>query len=97
MSKKKNKPRMKKVAECVSAVKYAPKKGNCVAKQESGGFPWESLGARNDVLKSFNLRFPEPYLIKLRYIAEHTPNSMNKFCVTVLTRAIDEKIKALTK
>jgi hypothetical protein len=52
---------------------------------------------REDVLKLYNLRLPEPYLLKLKYIAEHTPDSMQKFCLDALLPAIDAKIEQLTK
>ncbi len=51
---------------------------------------------RLDVLKSFNLRLPEPILFPLRYIGEHTPYSMQQCCVEYLTGAIQEKIAELT-
>lgn len=60
-------------------------------------YPWEAAGVRDDVLKLYNLRLPEPYLLKLKYIAEHTPDSMQKFCWQVLQDAIDKKIEELTK
>lgn len=60
-------------------------------------YPWEEAGVRDDVLKLYNLRLPEPYLLKLKYIAEHTPDSMQKFCWQVLQDAIDKKIEELAK
>jgi hypothetical protein len=57
--------------------------------------PWEAPGVRDDVLKLFNVRLPEPYLLKLRYIAEHAPESMQQFCRAVLLPAIDRKIQEL--
>jgi hypothetical protein len=48
------------------------------------------------VIKIYNLRLPEPYLLKLKYISEHTPASMQKFCIEVLLPAIDAKIEELT-
>ena len=60
-------------------------------------YSWESSGVREDVTKVYNLRLSEPYLLKLRYIAEHTPDSMQKFCINVLEKEIDKKIKELTK
>lgn len=59
-------------------------------------YPWEAPGVREDVAKVFNLRLPEPYLLKLKYIAEHTPDSMQQFCLSVLLPAIDARIEALT-
>lgn len=60
-------------------------------------YPWEDPKVREDVLKVYNLRLPEPYILKLKYIAEHTPDSMQKFCLDALLPAIDAKIERLTK
>ncbi|GAW86311.1 conserved hypothetical protein [Bathymodiolus platifrons methanotrophic gill symbiont] len=60
-------------------------------------YSWESAGVREDVTKVYNLRLSEPYLLKLKYIAEQTPDSMQKFCINVLEKEIDKKIKELTK
>ena len=57
--------------------------------------PWET--ARPDVQKTFNLRLPEPHLLMLRYIAEHTPDSMQTFCQKLLLPAIEAKIAELTR
>lgn len=59
--------------------------------------PWEEQGVRADVTKVYNLRLSEPYLLKLKYIAEHTPNSMQKFCLKVMQDAIDFEIEKLIK
>jgi hypothetical protein len=58
-------------------------------------WPWEM--ARSDVQKTFNVRLPEPHLLMLRYIAEHTPDSMQTFCQKLLLPAIEAKIAALTQ
>jgi len=60
-------------------------------------YQWNDPKVREDVLKLYNLRLPEPYLLKLKYIAEHTPDSMQKFCLDALLPAIDAKIEQLTK
>jgi hypothetical protein len=60
-------------------------------------YPWGAPGVRDDVAKVFNLRLPEPYLLKLKHIAEHTPDSMQQFCLSVLLPAIDARIQELTK
>jgi hypothetical protein len=73
----------------VAAAKPAPK--------SKAAYPWEEGGVREDVTKVYNLRLPEPYLLKLKYIAEHTPDSMQKFCLNVLQEAIDAKIDELAK
>lgn len=58
--------------------------------------PWENPQVRDDVLKVYNLRLPEPYLLKLKHIAAHTPSSMHQFCIDVLLPEIDKKIRELT-
>lgn len=60
-------------------------------------FPWDAPGVRADVAKVFNLRLPEPYLLKLKYIAEHSPDSMQQFCLSVLLPALDARIEDLTR
>jgi len=60
-------------------------------------YPWDEPGVRKDVVKVYNLRLPEAYLLKLKYIADNTPDSMHKFCLNVLQDAIDVKIEELTK
>ncbi|MFZ2171453.1 MAG: hypothetical protein WAW61_17665 [Methylococcaceae bacterium] len=60
-------------------------------------YSWEQPGVREDVTKVYNLRLSEPYLLKLKYIAKNTPDSMQKFCLDVLQNAIDAKIKELIK
>jgi hypothetical protein len=76
----------------------AEKKVNpTAAPQPKAVYPWEAEGIRDDVTKVYNLRLPEPYLLKLKYIAEHIPDSMQKFCLNVLQEAIDAKIDELTK
>lgn len=58
-------------------------------------FPWDQ--GRQDVMKTYILRLPEPYHMKLHYIAAHTPYSMQRFIQEVLYAAIDRKIADLTK
>jgi hypothetical protein len=65
--------------------------------KKAAAYPWEKPGVREDVTKVYNLRLPEPYLLKLKYIAENTPDSMHRFCLNVVQDAIDAKIKKLTK
>jgi hypothetical protein len=79
----------------ISAAEDRTAKNTLVEKTSS--YPWEEPGIREDIIKVYNLRLPEQYLLKLKYIAENTPDSMQKFCLNVLQDAIDEKIEDLTK
>ena len=66
-----------------------------VAASSPPAWPWET--ARPDVQKTFNVRLPEPHLLMLRYIAEHTPDSMQMFCQKLLLPTIEAKIAELTE
>ena len=35
--------------------------------------PWEAENVREDVIKSVNLRLPEPYILKLQYLSRNDP------------------------
>jgi hypothetical protein len=63
--------------------------------EEPESYSWQGPRVRDDVQKVYNLRLPEPYLLKLKYIAEHTPRSMQRFCLDALLPAIDAEIEAL--
>jgi hypothetical protein len=65
------------------------------AATSTADYPWRS--ARTDVQKLFNLRLPERHLLMLRFIAEHTPDTMQKFCLKHLLPAIETKIAELTQ
>jgi hypothetical protein len=60
-------------------------------------YPWQEAHIRADVSKVYNLRLSEAYMLKLKYISEHTPDSMQKFCLNVLEKAIDDMINELLK
>ena len=79
-------------AEAPAAAPLAPAPA---AATPPPAWPWET--ARPDVQKTFNVRLPEPHLAMLRYIAEHTPDSMQMFCQKLLLPAIEAKIAALTQ
>ena len=45
-----------------------------------GGRPWEGERVRDDVVKGYALRLPEPLYLKLKWVAEQTGRSMNAVC-----------------
>ena len=55
--------------------------------------PWENKNIRNDVYKIFNLRLPEPYYIKLKFLSEKEKESYHKILMSIICPAIDKKIK----
>jgi len=79
-----------------SAITPAPSESTAAPVTTSALYPWEVPSVRADIAKVYNLRLPEPYLLKLKYIAERTPDSMQQFCLTVLLPAIDARIAELT-
>ena len=58
-------------------------------------YPWEEPHIREDVKKNLPLRIPEPLYMKLKYIADHTPYSMNSFILERLTEEIEQEISKL--
>lgn len=53
--------------------------------------PWEAPYVREDVMKGYALRLPEPAYLKLKYVAEATGQSMNGLC----REAIENVVEAL--
>jgi len=50
-------------------------------------YPWEE--ARDDVFKTFNLRLPEEYSVKLDYLSMKLKTSKHSICMTVVKKEID--------
>lgn len=99
MSELKSRPPAKKTADLDDFLsgadeKKTPKRS---VKKRKPSYPWENINVREDVTKVYNLRLSEPYLLKLKYIAEHTPGSMQKFCIDIIEKEIEKKIEELTK
>lgn len=59
--------------------------------------PWDHSSVRDDVMKVFNLRLPEPAFLKLKYISEHSSFSMQSFIQKVLLPAINSKVSAILR
>jgi hypothetical protein len=60
-------------------------------------YPWEEPHIREDVKKNLPLRISEPLYMKLKYIADHTPYSMNSFILEHLTEQIEQEISRMTR
>ena len=74
--------------------KFAAGAGKYSTKKEEV-YPWEEPHIREDVKKNLPLRIPEPLYMKLKYIAERTPYSMNSFILEKLTGEIEEEVARL--
>ena len=92
MSNLKSRPPVKKNQDLDNFLSGAEEK---TTKKIQSNHPWEDVSVREDVTKVYNLRLSEPYLLKLKYISEHTPDSMQKFCINVIKNEIDRKINEL--
>lgn len=57
--------------------------------------PWEAPGVREDVLKIFNLRLPEPYMLKLDYLAACTNKSRQAILKEAIFPFIDAEIEKI--
>ncbi len=60
-------------------------------------YPREEPHVREDVKKTLPLRIDEPLYLKLKFIAEHTPYSMNSFILDRVIDEIEEEIARLTE
>ena len=66
------------------------------ASPEDEILPWEGPGVREDVVKQFNLRLPEPDLLKLRYVVEkQRAKSINSYILNVLLPQLDADVAEL--
>ncbi len=65
------------------------------SSQKDQTYPWEEPHIREDVKKTLPLRISEPLYLKLKYIAERTPYSMNSFILEKLTEEIEEEVARL--
>jgi hypothetical protein len=83
------------VDEFIAGAEQRTAESSHVISYDTKPYPWEDPKVREDVLKVYNLRLPEAYLFKLKFIAENTPDSMQKFCLDALLPAIDAKIEEL--
>ena len=55
--------------------------------------PWEAAHVREDVVKGYALRLPEPLYLKLKWVAERTGRSMNAVC----REAVEDEVEAVLR
>jgi hypothetical protein len=65
------------------------------AEKKVNLFPWEN--ARDDVYKTFNLRLPEAYAVKLDYVAMRLNISKHSVCMSVVKKEIDKLLDDVFK
>ncbi|WP_457572928.1 hypothetical protein [Desulfolithobacter sp.] len=59
-------------------------------------YPWEEPHVRDDVMKNLPIRLPEPLYLKLKFIADNSPYSMNSFIIERIIPEIEKEIAELT-
>lgn len=57
-------------------------------------YPWEE--ARDDVFKTFNLRLPEEYSVKLEYLSMKIKSSKHSICMNIIKKEIDRLLAEVT-
>lgn len=62
------------------------------APTSSGDLPWTAPHVREDVVKGYALRLPEPLYLKLKHVADVTGRSMNRVCRDAIERAVAEAL-----
>lgn len=91
-------PMLKEGSDSIDKFLSDAEKPKTIGEKEAGvkgKKPWEKASVREDVLKVFNLRLPESYYLKLKYLAYHSDESQQKICLDVLLPAIDERIQGM--
>jgi hypothetical protein len=73
------------------AISFVSKAG----KPTEEAYPWEDANER--VMKGIHLRLDEPTWAKLRYIADNTPFSIQRFIRHHLDPAIEQAIEELVE
>ena len=86
-------PQTKDAEEFVKGAGALPAKAT---PDKTGQYPWEQEQVRDDVIKSVNLRLPEPYMMKLQYLSGVTNKSQQALIREVLLPAIDTYIDEIT-
>ena len=61
----------------------------------SNSYPWESSDVRDDVYKTFNIRLKESDYLKLKYLAEHSKDSMHSICIEPIEETIKSKLSSI--
>jgi len=93
-------PKLKEFIEAAEAPKktevgVSEQKKQEKAEDHSFVLPWENKNVREDVSKVFNLRLPETYYMKLKYLSEKEKESHHRILMEIICPEIDRKIKEI--
>ena len=65
--------------------------------EEGGGTPerpWEAAFVREDVVKGYALRLPEPLYLKMKWVASERGQSMNELCREAIEGVVEDHLRA---
>ena len=63
-----------------------PRRG--ASRSDATERPWEAPHVREDVVKGYALRLPEPLYLQLKWVADETGRSINTVCREAIEREI---------
>lgn len=56
-------------------------------------YPWQAPYVRAEVKRGYTVRIPEPLYLRLRYLAEHSPESMAGIILAGIEREVAERLE----
>ena len=56
--------------------------------------PWEAAFVREDVVKGYALRLPEPLYLKMKWVASERGQSMNELCREAIEGVVEDHLRA---
>lgn len=80
-------------ARAQAFIQGAEKRQLLAPQQQEQPYPWENPDLREDVVKTFNVRLPEPTKAKLQWLAQQGPRSMHQIVLEAVEAAIEEQIQ----
>ena len=68
------------------------RRGRAGGREENPAHPWEAEYVREDVVKGYALRLPEPLYLKLKWVAAERGQSMNEFIQEAIADVIADHL-----
>ena len=65
------------------------------SEEHSAAYPWQEEYVREDVIKGYSLRLPEPLYLKLKYVSQQTGHSMNALCKEAVRSVVEDYLREL--
>jgi hypothetical protein len=64
-------------------------------KVKSKKYPWQDKSLRSDVIKGYNVRLNEPLYVKLKWLADNSPESLHKILLEGIEREAARRLKKM--